>query len=107
MAKFYGEIGYGTSVETKPGVWEDVIIAKDYYGDVLRDTRKLESGEGLNNDISVGNLISIIADKKLTENFFAIRYIEWMGTKWTVPDVEVKAPRLLCRLGKVYNGNTP
>jgi hypothetical protein len=27
-----------------------------------------------------------------------------MGTLWTVSDVEVQSPRLLLRLGGVYNG---
>jgi hypothetical protein len=73
---------------------------------VVRNTRKLEPGEGLNNDISVGNSISIVADAYANEHFFAIRYIQWAGVLWTVSDVEVQSPRLLLRLGGVYNGPT-
>jgi hypothetical protein len=62
MAKFYGEIGYGESVETAPGIWEDVITEYNYYGDVIRNSRRLESGDQVNNDLSVGNSISIVAD---------------------------------------------
>ena len=66
MARFYGEIGYGNSVEDPeaPGVYVDRIIEYPYYGDVIRNTRRLESGESLNDDISVGNSISIIANRK-------------------------------------------
>ena len=104
MAKFYGEIGYGETAETAPGVWQDVITERKYYGDVIRNTRKLREGEYLNNDLSVGNSISIVADAYANEHFFAIRYVKWAGTLWTVTDVEVQSPRLLLRLGGVYNG---
>ena len=104
MAKFHGEIGYGTSVETSPGVWEDVITERKYYGDVVKTSRKLLEGEKLNYDLTVGNSISIVADAYANEHFFAIRYIKWAGTFWTVSDVEVERPRLLLRLGGVYNG---
>jgi len=107
MAKFFGEIGYGETVETVPGVWKDVIVEKQYYGDVLRNTRKLESGEKLNNDISVGNSVSILADSYANSHFHAIRYIRWMGALWTVSDVEEKSPRLILRMGGIYNGQTP
>lgn len=104
MAKFYGEIGYGESVESAPGVWKDEITERKYYGDVVRNTRKLLEGEKVNNDLSVGNSISIVADAYANEHFFAIRYIRWAGTLWKVSDVEVQSPRLLLRLGGVYNG---
>lgn len=104
MAKFYGKIGYGQSVDKGVGVYEDVITEYQYRGDVLRNARQLKDGESVNNDISVSNSISIVADAYANANFHAIRYIEWMGTLWTVSDVEVQSPRLLLRLGGVYNG---
>lgn len=106
MAKFYGAIGFGHAVETSPGVYEDVITEKVYYGDVIRNSRKLQESGNVNLDITVQNSISIVADAYATENFFAIRYISWMGSLWTVSDVEVQRPRLTLRLGGVYNGPT-
>jgi hypothetical protein len=108
MAKFHGVIGYGESVEKNPGVWVDEIVEYSYYGDVIRNARYLKEGEqGVNNDITVGNSISIVADAYANEHFFAIRYVEWAGALWTVNMVEVQSPRLLLRLGGVYNGPTP
>lgn len=104
MAKFFGVIGYGEQQETAPGVWKDVITEYEYYGDVVRNTRDLDEGENLNSDISVGNSISIVSDAYANEHFFAIRYIQWAGVLWTVSSVEVQHPRLLLRLGGVYNG---
>lgn len=104
MAKFYGEIGYGEAVEDAPGVYIDAIVEYKYYGDVIRNTRKLTEGQSVNNDITVNNSISIVADAYAREHFFAIRYIRWAGALWTVSDVEVQSPRLILRLGGVYNG---
>lgn len=84
----------------------DKIIERAYFGDVLRNTRRLVQGEDLNPDLSVGNSISIVADAYARDNFFAIRYVEWAGQLWTVSDVEVLAPRLVLQLGEVYNGPT-
>lgn len=107
MAKFYGKIGYGETVETSPGVWEDIIVERSYFGDVVRNSRKLEGEDKVNYDISVGNSISIVADAYANDHFFAIRYVEWAGTLWTVSNVDVESPRLTLRLGGVYNGPTP
>lgn len=104
MTKFYGKVGYGLSVETAPGVWDDQITERPYFGDVLRNTRRLQGGENVNDDLSVNNSISIVADPYAYGHFFSIRYVEWEGTLWAVSEVEVERPRLLLRLGSVYNG---
>lgn len=106
MARFYGRIGYGETEESLPGVWADTIVEHLYFGDVIRNTRKLSEGENLNKDLSVENSISIVADAYANDHFFAIRYVEWAGTLWTVKNVEVQSPRLILRLGEVYNGPT-
>lgn len=103
--KFYGKVGYGTPTDLQNGIWEDTIVERNYYGDVIKNTRRLASGEKLNDDITVGNDIEIVADPYAENNFFAIRYVEWRGVRWVVSDVEVRTPRLLLRLGGgVYNG---
>jgi hypothetical protein len=107
MARFYGAIGYAdASEETNPGVWVEQMVEYSYYGDIVRNTRELREGESLNNDLTVGNSISVVADAYANEHFHAIRYIRWAGTLWTVTNVEVRSPRLLLRLGGVYNGPT-
>lgn len=109
MARFHGKVGYGLAVEDPEakGVFVDHITEYKYYGDVIRNTRSLSSGESLNDDISVGNSISIIADGFAVEHFMKIKYVEWAGVNWTVTDVEVQSPRLILSLGSVYNGPTP
>lgn len=104
MAKYYGQIGYGVTAEdpTNPGVWIDSIVEHNYYGDVIRDTRRL-SGSKVNDDINISNQISIVADPYAFSNFHSIRYITFMGAKWKVTDVEVRYPRLILTVGGVYN----
>lgn len=104
MAKYYGFIGYGLQLNTSPGVWEDVITERSYYGDVVRNVIKSQEAEKVNLDLTIGNAFSIVADAFAYENFFAMRYISWSGTLWTVRDVEVRRPRLLIRVGGVYHG---
>jgi hypothetical protein len=106
MARYYGRIGYATNVETAPGVWVDQIVEASYFGDVIRNSRELREGQYLNDDLSVQNSVSVVADQNLNDHFFAITYVEWAGQLWTVDSVEVQIPRLLLRLGKVYNGPT-
>lgn len=106
MAKFYGVIGYVQSTETSPGVWSDVPIEKNYYGDVLKETRRWQASENLNDNLTVSNKISIVADAYAYENFHAMRYIKWMGAFWKLTDVDVQRPRLILTLGGVYNGPT-
>lgn len=106
MARFYGEIGYGETVEQIPGVWEDSIIERPYYGEVIRNTRRLDGGGKVIDDLSVSNSISVVADAYANDHFFAIKYVRWMGVLWTVTEVEVQRPRLILSLGGVYNGPT-
>ena len=107
MARYYGKVGYGSAVENSAGVWVDEITERSYYGDVIRNTQKPEPGESLNDDITVGNSISIISDQYAIQNISKIVYAEWSGERWTVTNVEVKSPRLILSLGSVYNGPTP
>lgn len=106
MNRFYGKVGYGVTVETSPGVYVDQIEEFTYSGDVVRNSLKFREGQSVNNDLSVGNSISIVADAYANEHFFAIRYVEWAGAKWSITEVEVQSPRLILRLGGVYNGPT-
>lgn len=104
MAKFFGEVGYAASVESAPGVWIEQITEVSYYGDVVRNSRRVQDSTVVNDDITVQNSISIVADAYANENFMAIRYVRWAGALWTITEVEQQIPRLLLRLGGVYNG---
>ena len=105
MAKYYGAIGYAETVETAPGVYEEQITERNYYGELVRNTRRLQTSDQVNDNINIANEISVIADPFATQNFHAMRYIEFMGAKWKITNVEVRYPRLILTIGGLYNGD--
>lgn len=106
MSKFYGSIGYAIMSEIRPGVWGEIITLRPYYGDVTRNTWQYNSSDKLNDDINVSNEFSIIADPFAYENFHSMRFIDYMGAKWKISNVEVRYPRLILTVGGVYNEQT-
>lgn len=104
MTRFFGKVGYGDTVDNGNGIHELVITERNYQGDVIRPSRRYANDEKVNSNLSVGNAISIIADGYANDHFFAIRYVEWRGALWEVSNVDVESPRLVLRLGGVYNG---
>jgi hypothetical protein len=105
MAKYYGAIGYSETTETTPGVWEETITERNYYGDVIKSSSRFQSGENLNDDLTINNQFSIVSDPYAYQNFYRIRYIKWMGAVWKVTNVEVQSPRLILSIGGLYNEN--
>ena len=104
MAKYYGVIGYSDTVEIEPGIWEEEIITKPFYGDEVKNTSRYQSSGGVNDDININNNISIIADPYANENFQHMRYVIFMGAKWKITNVEIQYPRIILSIGGVYNG---
>ena len=104
MARYHGKIGYAKLRETAPGVWEEIIIEREQQGDVVRNLRRLNSAEQLNDNIKLNQEISIVADKFAMENYQYIRYATYMGVKWKVNAVDASQyPRLVLDMGEVYN----
>lgn len=108
--RFYGAVGYATRTETAPGVFQEVITERMYYGDVTRNARRLEPPvlvpPMLNVNLALENSFSILGDAEAYANFMNIRYIEWEGQRWRVSNVEVRRPRLIFTIGELWNGNT-
>lgn len=107
MAKYHGKIGFVTFVEKSLGVDVEEPVEREYYGDVLRNTKRWESAQQVNPNLTINNQISIVADPYARENLFAIRYASWMGSLWDITSVDVQYPRLILSIGGVYNGPTP
>ena len=104
MSKFYGPIGYITQKEISPGVWDEVVVEHSYRGDIIQNTRRWEVSEHKNDNLTISNQLSIIADPFLYENSSTIRYVSWLGVRWKVTNIEIQRPRLILTLGEVYNG---
>jgi hypothetical protein len=104
MAKFYGPIGFSEIGSTVKGVWKPgEITEKCYYGDTISDTRKLQSGDNVNDDINIIDNISIIADQYARDNIHNMKYVVLNGSKWKIKSVGNGSPRLLLITGGIYN----
>lgn len=107
MVRYFDKIGYEPEGTLVDGVYTADIIERDHYGEVLRATRNLIQADKVNDDISLSNRVSIVADAFALENFAFIKYAMWNGARWTVTSVDVEPPRLILNLGGVYNGKIP
>lgn len=105
MAKYHGFIGFaGEQTETSPGVWTEGITEKEYSGDLLQFNRRTQNSGKVNDDMTITNQISIIADAFLNNNLYAVRYVTFMGGKWKIDSVNVEFPRMIFSLGGLYHG---
>lgn len=104
MNKFYGSVGFVESVEVRPGVHKDVVTERKYYGDVTKRSQRWQTSEGVNDDVTISNVLSIIADPYAYQHLVYIKYVVWMGSAWKVTNIEVQHPRLILTIGGVFNG---
>lgn len=109
MAKFCGKIGYILPVESPPGsgVIKNQPIERTYRGEITRNVRRWESGEGVNDDLNISNNFSVVADSFSRQNLGNMAYIYYMGTRWKIKNIEIAYPRLYLTVGGLYNGPTP
>lgn len=104
MAKFHGMIGFSIMMETSPGVFEDQPSEREYFGDVIRESKQWTNSAQVNDNLNVNNRISIVADDFANINLSAMRYCLWSGIYWKISNIELQRPRLILSFGGVYNG---
>lgn len=104
MAKWFGRIGYAVTEEVEPGLYEPTIREIPYRGEVISGRWKRQNSGEINDDITVSNVIRIVADPFAYQNCSKMAYIEYLGAMWKISDVEVQSPGLLITMGGVYNG---
>ena len=103
MTRYHGYVGYAIDVEAYPGVWEEQISEHEYFGDVLKNRINMQQGSVINAKITISNSISIIADPFAFEHVYAMRYVTYLGKKWSIVNVSIERPRLILTLGGLYN----
>lgn len=104
MSKYHGFVGFAKSDETAPGVWEEVVKEREYFGDVIKNRTSMQQSGVVNTNIVISNNISIVADEYAFENFCDMRYITYLGKKWQITSVELSRPRIIMNVGGIYNG---
>lgn len=105
MAKWHGTVGYIKQEMVSPDVYDSVLIERKHYGDLIRNSRGWSNpSEGTNDNLTLNNQISIIADSFATDNSAYMKYVEMMGAKWKITNIEIRRPRLVLTIGGLYNG---
>lgn len=105
MARFYGAIGFAINTEVRPGIYREVYTERTYKGNVLRNTRRWDATDHLNDTLNISNDISIVADSFAVSNFGVMRYIRWMGQTFEITSatIDVDLHRITLSLGGVFN----
>ena len=107
MTKFYGTVGFVGTVDDGHGVYSPADIERPYTGDLVRNNRRWQAQqESINDDLTMSNEISILADDFLIENDHMIKYVTINGgsSKWKVNSIQMDYPRVKLQIGGVYNG---
>ncbi len=107
MARFSGNVGFLRTEITdpinRPGVYDEVLEERRYYGDVLSNSRRWDQNGNLNDNLTINNRISIVADRFAREHLGAMRYVRWIGDTWKILNVEIQYPRIILTLGGQYH----
>lgn len=102
MARFYGKVFYEDTVETAPGVHTPTLTGRYYYGDLNRIARRYESGDLVNQNLTMQHEVSILADAYAFDNYAKIKCVEVDGSKWAANYVEINRPRIKITIGSLY-----
>lgn len=105
--KYSGKFGLASTVETAPGVWDDVITERDYIGDVVQRTEAFSLESSVLPHYRTTTSVSVLSDGVLKENYTNLRYVTYAGERWAIASVVVQPPRLVVYIGEVYNGPIP
>lgn len=106
MDKFYGAVGYAEVVKTSAGVFDEHLVEKTYYGDIIKRSGRFQSAESINDELRMTNQISIVADPYAKQNYSSMRYVTLENSKWKVISIDIEYPRLIITVGGLYHGPT-
>lgn len=109
MAKISTILGFTFTEEStdpnNPSVWGKVVTEKRYKADLIRNYKRNESSDKINDDFNISNQVSILADPFVNKNLSKLTYIEFLGSKWKISGIEISFPRLTLTIGGLYNGD--
>lgn len=106
MARYHGKVGFLVCEDNQEtGMAEERAVEKPFFGTVLEHTRRWNDSDHLNDDLFLGNQISIVATDYAFKHASAIAYATFMGQKWKVTSMRVKPPQIILTLGGIWNGS--
>lgn len=108
MARYHGNVGFLICEDNQEtGMAENRAVEKPFFGTVIEHTRRWNETDHINDDLTVSNQISIVATDYAFRHASAIVYATFMGQRWKVISMRVKAPQIILTLGGIWNGSTP
>lgn len=109
MARFSGLIGYSSQIEVRPGIYKEQYVERSYKGEITQNRPRWDAGSGLNDDYTINNEISVIADAFAYHNFSVMRYVVWMDQAFEISSatIDTERHRIRISLGGVFNGERP
>lgn len=107
MARFHDKVGFLIPMDNQiTGISEPVPVEKPYYGRILEHSRRWDSSDSTNDDLTITNQISITANDYAFKYLSSIAYVRWKKGCWKVSSIRVKGPEIVLTLGGVWNGPT-
>lgn len=104
MGRFSGKIGFVETVETSPGIFEPVVTERPYHGEMITRRIRLDAnGDSTNDDLTLNNDISVVADKFSKEHLGYMRYVILHDLKWKITSATIEYPRIRLAIGGLYN----
>lgn len=103
MANCLIQIGFVKTIEIEPGVWENQSYERSYVCRVLSNSYKWSREEKITEDLSLSNRFSVVCDATLQKDCGYMKYIVYLGNKWTVNTIKMNFPRLEISVGGLYN----
>ena len=101
--KCSGKIGYARAEETSPGIYQEIIVEKQYYGDIVRNSTQILDSNTINSSIKLNNSISVLCNNYISDNLGCVRYMTFKKSKWKISSIEIKDNRIIFTLGDLYN----
>lgn len=100
------KIGFGETIEypENSGIFKEFITEKKYKGSVVGGLhRRLNLSDKENHDLDLSCKIQVLMNTYIASRFSSIRYVEYMGVKWTVEALDILYPDIEMTLGGIYH----
>lgn len=105
--RYSGKLGLAQSSEVRPGIWEETVTEKPILGRVEQRTEALESSSSVLPQYRTTTSISVLSRGPDQLNNADIRYITYMGVRWTIGSIVFEYPHLVIYIGDKYDGPVP
>ena len=86
--KCSGKIGYARTEETSPGIYQEIIVEKQYYGDIVRNSTQILDSNTINSSIKLNNSISVLCNNYMSDNIGCVRYMTFKKSKWKISNMK-------------------